>query len=68
MSTEEKCGEENENKPFFPSKRQEKEKYPENLLALVHCNSFFGTSSSNTHEHCDILVRIITPRFSCIIL
>jgi len=45
MSTEEKCGAENENRPAFLSKWQQKEIYPENLLALVHRNSFFGTGS-----------------------
>lgn len=68
MIIEEKCAEGNENRPLLPSKWQQKEKYPENLLALVRYNSFFGTSSSNIHEHCNISVRIITTRFSCIIL
>lgn len=49
MIIEEKCAEGNENRPLLYSKWQQKENYPEYLLALVRYNSFFVTSSSNIH-------------------
>lgn len=68
MSAEEKSAEENENRPFCLPNDNKKKKYPENVLVLVRYNSIFGTSSSNIHEDCNISERIITTRFSCIIL